>query len=64
METDIRDDDDDEADLTEFEAGFLMGYFEAKGIEGDPSIEQFTEAVEALAAARGRRDGEPFQGVN
>ena len=50
MSTDI----DGENDLTEFEAGFLMGFFAAKGYGSDPSIEQFTEAVEALAEARGR----------
>lgn len=52
----IRTKDDEQGDLSDFEAGFLMGYFAAKGYGGDPTIEQFTEGVEALAAARGKGD--------
>jgi hypothetical protein len=47
---------DEDAELTDFEAGFLLGYFAAKGIAGDPTVEQFSEAAEALKEAKSRME--------
>jgi hypothetical protein len=47
---------DEDAELTDFEAGFLLGYFAAKGIAGDPTVEQFSEAAEALKEAKTRME--------
>jgi hypothetical protein len=47
---------DDESELTDFEAGFLMGYFAARGITGEPTVEQFSEAADALVATKARMD--------
>ena len=47
---------EEESELTDFEAGFLMGYFAAKGFPDEPTVEQFSEAAEALAATKRRMD--------
>jgi hypothetical protein len=46
--------DQDEGQLSDFEAGFLLGYFAARGIDGEPTIDQFNEAASALADAKKR----------
>lgn len=47
---------DEDAELSDFEAGFLLGYFAARGIGTDPTVEQFSEAAEALKEAKSRME--------
>lgn len=58
----MKTDEDDDTQLADFEAGFLMGHFEALGIQGEPTIEQFNAAATALERVRTRMEERPQSG--
>jgi hypothetical protein len=52
MQDPTSENSDEELDieLTDLQAGFLSGYFAARGVKSTPTTEQFSEAVDAMNA--------------